>query len=536
MAYLWDHVVAGRQLLPAAAMLESAAAAASTCLGSGAGLGQLALEAVAVPTPLVLPATLHKAAVLGIDIACTTGDVVVSSQSGASSRLGAPHLTAWAALVSGAPAECQLAPSGVTKILLGQPLAPMKPAPTAFGGIALPCRTQPNETDMHPAIIDNITQVGSALAAASKEGGVTRVPVGTAVYSPTSIAMDASAGMHATSQLAGLSPDGSAFSDYALMQRQRGACRILGMQFKPLQRPSVQRKIAAEGRHSSALYTIAWQAQSPAEVGAASRRLPSTGILVWSGGKGQLHAPTHSTAAGLRFLQKAIAGPTGQYQLITRSALAGTPTCTAGQLTNLSATGSAGLLRVAAQEASLHKWSHLDIASSAAWIAEAPMDADAFGAVQGAGYWLAPRLEQAAPQSTEGMGPPQLVGHGMAITGGLGNIGLLLGAWNAQQSSTNHILLLGRSGQGTLPATLTRASCLVTALQCNVASREDVGELARWSAAQGVQLQTIMHAGGVVADNGASMDAVQISLANLAFGNLAASSFEQKELEKQVIC
>jgi hypothetical protein len=87
LAYLWEHVVAGRPLLPAAAMLEAfvatAAAAASDvaleCDGPGAAAG-LALCGVTITAPLVLP-PLRKGAASSAAVAIGRGGVGSNSES-----------------------------------------------------------------------------------------------------------------------------------------------------------------------------------------------------------------------------------------------------------------------------------------------------------------------------------------------------------------------------------------------------------------------------------------------------------------------
>ena len=54
LSYLMDHVVAGRCLLPGAAMFEGAAAAGAM-LAEAAGVG-LCLTAVSIPAPVVMQA------------------------------------------------------------------------------------------------------------------------------------------------------------------------------------------------------------------------------------------------------------------------------------------------------------------------------------------------------------------------------------------------------------------------------------------------------------------------------------------------
>lgn len=93
----------------------------------------------------------------------------------------------------------------------------------------------------------------------------------------------------------------------------------------------------------------------------------------------------------------------------------------------------------------------------------------------------------------------------MVVTGGLGMIGSLVGAWLARQQ-VSHILLLGRSGRPGADSgavmQLAGGSGSAAAfhmLRCDAASAEEVAAVAA-AAARGRRLQGVVHSGGVLAD------------------------------------
>ena len=105
LAYLWDHRVAGRALLPAAAMLEMAAAAAAA-LAQAAGLPDVpALLAAAIPAPLALGMAAPAGALaLCAALSVAQGRVTISSEADPSESKGAMHLTAGLGFIrNGAP-------------------------------------------------------------------------------------------------------------------------------------------------------------------------------------------------------------------------------------------------------------------------------------------------------------------------------------------------------------------------------------------------------------------------------------------------
>ena len=166
VGYLWDHRIAGRELLPAAAMLEIAAAATFAALGSSAGAtSSAALTVVSIPAPLVLPTAASSAPRLAVEVDARLASISVESQQAATSWK--THLRASVACIAQlqssattaaglAPADSRQAAASATA-LLGVKEAPQNLA--AYGSLEQRASTQPQEYFIDPAVLDNCTQV-----------------------------------------------------------------------------------------------------------------------------------------------------------------------------------------------------------------------------------------------------------------------------------------------------------------------------------------------------------------------------------------
>ena len=127
-----------------------------------------------------------------------------------------------------------------------------------------------------------------------------------------------------------------------------------------------------------------------------------------------------------------------------------------------------------------------------------PPDVDAFGARLAESVITRLQLLPAAPEPNASMLPDAVPRGSLAVTGGLGGIGLLAGLWAAQQHSGLHVHLLGRTGHAGRSALPVLARMRhVTVTRCDVGSREEAGQLARRG---GGMLRQIWHAGGLLQD------------------------------------
>ena len=104
LAWMQDHAVQGRALLPGAAMFEMAAAAATACLPleGGAGAGTLpALSGLSIMVPCVLPAPSSPSLLLRCSFNARSGALEIGSGA------GARHLQGAAAAVRPLPGAAQ---------------------------------------------------------------------------------------------------------------------------------------------------------------------------------------------------------------------------------------------------------------------------------------------------------------------------------------------------------------------------------------------------------------------------------------------
>jgi hypothetical protein len=111
LAWLWDHSVRGRALLPGAAMFEAAAAAALACCSTDGGVPASlcpALAGLAILAPCLLPAAAGGGGEGGVALRCSvgraSGALEVSSGGGGGSGSGMVHLRAVAAALRAPPA------------------------------------------------------------------------------------------------------------------------------------------------------------------------------------------------------------------------------------------------------------------------------------------------------------------------------------------------------------------------------------------------------------------------------------------------
>jgi hypothetical protein len=154
LAYLWDHRIADRVILPAAAMLEMAAAAVNAAFGSSAGQPGPALTGVAIPAPLPLPTASTAAPLLAVALDPRKATLSVESTSG----------RGWGTYLRSSISFCCAAvgPGGSSVEARGLGLlgvTPIATAPSGFGAVVHRKGLQSQEYILDPAVLDNCTQV-----------------------------------------------------------------------------------------------------------------------------------------------------------------------------------------------------------------------------------------------------------------------------------------------------------------------------------------------------------------------------------------
>lgn len=411
LAYLWDHRVAGRALLPAAAMLEMAAAAVTTLAQAGGHADEAALSSAAIPAPLALGASIEGSAlVLSAVVSARQGTVTIASlaephRSGRAKHLTAslgpvPSLVAARMGAAHVPLPALLAAAG-----LGQGKehawapSPASPQPAAAAVASIEPAGSPlrlhaaGQYRVHPAVLDCATQAGAAFMPAKplqkpgvmggSSAATTRVPVGIAVYRANTslLTLGPNQVAHTAAAAPQLLAEGSALGSYKLASggiSQSGVpdssglqtpLDVAGMLFKAVQRPTCSAPgPAASLAHpalpaaTQAAYELQWKAARPAVLPDAwrtARCAPPAAQVEWralsAGAPGQRivlrcgGASAAALSASLRFVKCQIGKSAAALELRTRGACLGPRAC--GRATQRAATAAAAaLLRVAAQE------------------------------------------------------------------------------------------------------------------------------------------------------------------------------------------
>ena len=542
-AYLWQHTVSGRSILPGAAMFEAAFAGAAALLPEELlQQRQLGLQGAAIAAPLLLKPLPRKGghALLVLTVQQRSGTVQLSSRDAAAGRRSRPalHLAATAGCIAAATAAAgspQLLPTTPAAAPLLTVLAQRAPLAPSWLGQALgsicrqPLLPAADSYHCHPAAVDAATHFGATFDLS--QSAAPRVPVALDCYSAGSAAAYArssAAPLCATAAPGKLLQDSSRVSSFGISCSTGGAVLSLGqLQSQPIgSKPVAAAKpsqTAAEALSADCCtYQTVWQAAAP---------LPAAGSLVAR--TAQLHLQTgnsslrvaaaggmpqmalRSYAAALRLLQ---ASTHRQMQLTATAPAAGSqsggavaaPTC-CGSLAGTGSAAVSGLLKVAALEEPAWQLRLLLADPAAAGGAALPA-ADVYGAAAAAGADFRPRMQLAAGQpgaALDAVAAPMHSSSGSGchvITGGLGGLGMLTACHLAQEGQGG-LLLLGRSGRfaesaaaGSQQRQLQQGSCSTTLLQADVAVTADAAAVARQLAHGGAPAASFIHTAGVLAD------------------------------------
>lgn len=376
-AYLWQHCISGRPLLPGVAMLEAAYAAAGALLPDES-VQQLTLQGAAIAAPLLLrPPSAGSGEQLSADVACSSGEVQLVSQLGS----GAPtlHLSAGAAVFStGHAVRPALEPSGsllVRSILQRQLLAAV---PAHWRGEALGslCRQLLPVTDSyhcHPVMADAATHFGAAFDL--DYGSAPRVPVGLGSYIAQTADEPGGATVHSfTAAAAGqLQADGTRVSSFSITD----ALSLGSLCSRPLgSKPTLAAHAVAAAKafeQQNFAYAIEWQAAAsavtPYSSASSQLLLARSSSLCLQGDAAALPAarqlvlvprtcrpsnPAAAAAEGIEMLQRILAaGGSAAVHAFTAAASSTSPTASRD---SSSSAMLAALLKVAAVENPARQW------------------------------------------------------------------------------------------------------------------------------------------------------------------------------------
>lgn len=346
---------------------------------------------------------------------------------------------------------------------------------------------------------------------AKVEGVITRVPAGMSAYCAVTACQGRStSGIGA---FKGQHRDGTVVNDFRLASSTGTTLfELVELQLKPLRpRLSAASSMAAT---DGMQYTVEWGASSLVSRLAEGTSSPSPGswsltpqgeAAQWQRSNGRNASEVASMQ--LQALQTYVADPKARsFSLQT----AGWPTAVPVSCSSACRTGGASaaagwaMLRVAAQEQKRVQWQSCALDSQARGSQAALHGTDTFGSISSAGVWLAPQLiaSRDRAQSTAAPSPAaalKLRGT-VLVTGGLGDIGLLVGLWLVACWPDARVLLLSRTGRSsTLPKAASNAATPLTAVRCDVSCADELRALVTELAANGAPpVEAIFHAGGIL--------------------------------------
>ena len=459
LAWLLDHRVGGTALLPGAAMVEAATAAALTLVGDGVRAAPaLALTGITFAVPLVLDGGDRAPATVRLLVDAGGGVALVSTRGGGGARL--THAAARAARVA-----VLIAPRTRATCCLQRLTVASKPSLTPVAIAAVAARSAGRGFACGPAALDASLHLGPSLYPA---GTTARVPTGVAaVRLPPFADVAPSTGW----AVAGPRGDPRGLSDHTLAGRT-GAATLAGL--------TSATAPASKRRRSPWLYDMGWQVDEVARpmcarpARALPCRRPKRALAAALAGlqlNARHNAPTHLVVWGG---DAAIGdGPAGPPRGGTSGAAV------------------AALARVAAGEGAPVSVAEMDALSATSSV---PPSYDAFGAAAGGGAVCVPR---AAPAQVSSPAPAATAHpHTALIVGGLGGLGSLAASWLTAACPGALAIVAGRTAHVRPPSTLPNA----VAVAADASTRADAADLATMVPPNRTSLALL--AAGVLADGG----------------------------------
>ena len=547
-AFLMDHMVHGRAVMPAAAYLElfTAAAAATTAAAPGYtdSTDRLALLGAVFEAPLLLDTGNSQH---GLTLRCSLDTAqglckltsVLNKQvtQHMHGRIQAPQS-------HGLPGQARHLPkhSAMVRLMSSVVTNNVEDSPAVSNALASLTLT-PSLTDgfyIHPSAMDNSLQLAGAAAqsslahtAAASHGQQGKI------YIPASLQAFITSGRlpvdstYATASLQAVSQDAHdcIVCDHSLVASDKQMLQLQGMTSRALQlaaAPQVDaaKDVIAVQQMPQMLYTLSWQANNAAPVP------PEAGngrMVALRSSKGK---QAHATALHLAALMQAVSS--GKHtrmrlQMQTHGSRSPVTSATAGTRSEQAALW--GMLRTFQQECPQMGLTGADIAAStpsAAVASDAQLHfetgaaasvraADGYGRSATGGAEYVARLLPVAPAGTTASdaqsGFPDLAGGSVTITGGTGMIGCLTAGWILEQARPQSIQLLSRTGrarsdrlQAILNTTAAQKGPMISLTMCDVSFTEDsahcFGSSQSGTALEHRQatLGALVHAGGVLAD------------------------------------
>ncbi len=536
--FLYDHIVQGRGILPAAAYLEMVTAAVITSTASSStAQHQYAVSGAVFEAPLLLPEISSKtnAMVLRCLLDANSGICKLVSAVGAG---GTQHMQGRVCKLhdSSAAAKKHKAPrkrhqrsmrvlSSILVDIAGH-IEGVDKSRQATGSLAVNSSLSDGFC-VHPSLMDNSLQLAGAAAQAASSmtnnSGQSQVFIPASLQALT-VAGHLTVGMsHATAHMGPISTasaGGHVLCDHTLGTDVHGpVVQLQGMQSKAMHQSATQ---LPQQIVEQPLYAITWQAAETDEHSHNSTVLNIEPIRLAGGSdaacamqlaslmQAALKAPQHSLRLQLQTYNSHLATPgmtaEGSYQ---QAAFWGMMHTFQQECPTVSMTGS-------------DRQSLPNQASSAQLIVQTEAHSKTasaqpgYGMMSRSGTKYAARLlpvsqalstSSAAAEAAACMQLPNLVGRSVVITGGGGMIGSLVSQWILKEGKPRSVKLLSRTGRASPERTFAilgcreaRAGAMISIAMCDVSISEDSRHCFDSEYNQNAPITAIIHAGGVLSD------------------------------------
>ena len=524
LAFVADHVVQSKVLVPGAAFMELAASAANLLYKSSEdedaanGLRKGSIIAPFLLEPLQQDQSTSR--LITVDMGLPNGKIDLGQASGdAFAPKQQRHLTCWMARVRGwnqRPVVQQLAACAHSALLLRDSL------PVGAGPVAAvsPCGMQEISGSacgmaVHPAVLDSSLHMGH-LVAHAKNDNVTYVPSGFDSLMLTLDDASCDSGSHFSS--ANPHPRSSkqcVVLNYNLAHPDEGKTGVSlgGFQAKPMRQAGADKHREHPppvARTAPSWLSVSWLAASPPqrnEEGAGEGACSDVNI-------GRSQAGHHLAATFEGFLQQTLGESAVRLSMaqpgMAHSLLAARPVPSGMPGTDSTASSSGalwGLVQTAGlehrggisatvvQRGRSRAAAGLQIASKRPEKqAERPVEVESMGTVHHNA--VSSSLTFGSASLPAGRGFERLRGTTWAISGGMGMLGLLTGRW-LQARGVSRLLLLGRSAHHACPEDMAASQGLLCLTACDVSTK---GDLPLVDDSNAGSIYGMVSAGGVLSD------------------------------------
>jgi hypothetical protein len=558
-SYLWDHKVLNQILVPAAAMIDACAASLQAIKSPiGKLSSQVMVKDVTIISPFTLPSTVNgntpksfqmsiKKKYGTLELASIVNDV--DSTKIVHLRAIGSHLTTHFGKLRGTSNAQE---KGMNIFPLDIDISSTldnfgrQKGIVAMGYIVRFAKNQQDEQHLvHPITIDNCTQVGSSLIGLdTKEDSkrILRVPAGVHAYVLDDHKRDQFG--FASAAIINTFKDGTVLCDNHLNQLTQSATRLIisGMSFRHLANHKVSHAAVRKASKTTTfrdhmhMYKIEWATLQPLRYDLATIEQIEKAHDILANGKCAMtwdafsldktkveHVKITCTKdmaiaspalKSLEFIQtnSAVRMEAGLVRMISFEAGSNEMQClhearSYNLFQSCAAASLSGLIRVAAQELPKILWDQIAIGvdSQLKFIAHHQLASpDVMGASFKQGQLSQPKLcrVNVAGDNARTFDAIEHCGGSFLVTGGLGSIGMLSGAWAASIGYTNHVYLISRSGHANgMPLAMGNHNGAMHILRCDGSVQSEISAMMRCVHTRSPLLQGIFHASGLLHDS-----------------------------------